>query len=906
MAVLIALHQIQIQRIMNYLSYQKNYSHGSFKKLFLLRNLFFLFFLTFFINTHLSGQCANSQSAWAGNAVSSANNGGWVSWSGAVQARNTPNNTGTSNNLGTGLASTTRSLYVTGYNLNIPCNAIIDSITFMVIRRNTGTSDVTDNSVTINNPTNQGPAIGSVNMATTDLWYQSTTDWDTVYYSHANWGTTLTPDKINQSGFGLVLTALNTGAASSKIEVDAVEMKVCYSLPSAGAYNLPITYTVDKSSACEGEGAINIQNTAGGNGNYEYSIDDGSTWQTSGSFTNLAPSIYKILVRNTDGSCQTTVIFCPITADDRLLQGGDMLVSCEAVTNTSTTLAIERLTTINDSYTNGDVGFDVSGEYPLHPFEWTYNELGGNVQSTTWDTDLNIYTGLSNLYDLFNLNVLPVVIKIDGITGAITKLDTLPGNVGIGTIEYDTLCSQLFVSNMEDGKIYRLDPNTGNTLSVFDPLNADVDTTDLPPLGERVLGVTFNYNDNRLYYSMWNSDYSNSTSSPNFGVVKNSIRSVAIDPVTCDFLPATDALEIETPWQSELPNPPTPLKDFNVPVFDIEFSDDGQTMLLAEIGYNSSVPAATDHKARILQYTESAGTWTWNSALPTGNTEQMYEIGNNSFSNSRGGVDFALAGLGADGCPIDNEAFIVATMDAALGHQCSSDGCVYGLQYMPIDGANSTNSVLYNISRDIWTQRKGFYGDVDVVHGCLPAYCAPDCELVAITDTTSICLGGQMDLDSIFSISSAGSVTYHTALPATSTNAIPSIIAPTVATTYYASVDTSTCSATDSLFIDVLMVDSIMICNDTTNHIEILAQSGVSNVVWYNSAGTQVGTGGILLVDASSPGMEDGTDSYYYTGADGSGCEVGLCCPIVVSTEDCCKPDICLPFTVTIRRGGRN
>jgi len=80
----------------------------------------------------------------------------------------------------------------------------------------------------------------------------------------------------------------------------------------------------------------------------------------------------------------------------------------------------------------------------------------------------------------------------------------------------------------------------------------------------------------------------------------------------------------------------------------------------------------------------------------------------------------------------------------------------------------------------------------------------------------------------------------------------------------------------------------------------------LTNVVWYNSTDTQVGTGDTLTVNATTLGMADGTDSYYYTGENVSGCEAGLCCPIVVTTEDCCKPDICLPFTVTVRRGARN
>lgn len=117
----------------------------------------------------------------------------------------------------------------------------------------------------------------------------------------------------------------------------------------------------------------------------------------------------------------------------------------------------------------------------------------------------------------------------------------------------------------------------------------------------------------------------------------------------------------------------------------------------------------------------------------------------------------------------------------------------------------------------------------------------------------------------------------------------------------------NTCSAEQTVTLTLSTPQApILICQDTTNHAELIAQSELTGVVWYNSSDAQVGTGTTLLVDATTSGMEDGTDSYYYSAEDGTGCEVGLCCPIVVTTEDCCKPNICLPFTVTIRRGKRN
>ena len=44
----------------------------------------------------------------------------------------------------------------------------------------------------------------------------------------------------------------------------------------------------------------------------EYSIDGGTNWQPSGSFTNLAPGTYNIITRNTDGSCETAYTSNPV------------------------------------------------------------------------------------------------------------------------------------------------------------------------------------------------------------------------------------------------------------------------------------------------------------------------------------------------------------------------------------------------------------------------------------------------------------------------------------------------------------------------------------------------------------------------------------------------------------------
>jgi len=48
------------------------------------------------------------------------------------------------------------------------------------------------------------------------------------------------------------------------------------------------------------DGTITISSPAGGHGNYEYSINGGSSWQASGNYTSLAPGNYNVQIRDKD------------------------------------------------------------------------------------------------------------------------------------------------------------------------------------------------------------------------------------------------------------------------------------------------------------------------------------------------------------------------------------------------------------------------------------------------------------------------------------------------------------------------------------------------------------------------------------------------------------------------------
>ena len=50
-------------------------------------------------------------------------------------------------------------------------------------------------------------------------------------------------------------------------------------------------------------GTITITNPLGGYGTYQYSVNGGTTWQGSGSFTGLAPATYNVRIRDAAQYC---------------------------------------------------------------------------------------------------------------------------------------------------------------------------------------------------------------------------------------------------------------------------------------------------------------------------------------------------------------------------------------------------------------------------------------------------------------------------------------------------------------------------------------------------------------------------------------------------------------------------
>jgi hypothetical protein len=285
------------------------------------------------------------------------------------------------------------------------------------------------------------------------------------------------------------------------------------------------------------------------------------------------------------------------------------------------------------------------------------------------------------------------VYQIDGSTGAVSTFTTaaLPNTgPGLGNIVYDCGNDQFFVTNHEDGKIYRLD-NGGTVASSFDHATPDDGLAGFAPLRERLWGVTVH--NGRVYYGVWNEDSANPSAA-----LANEVWSVALNG-SGDFTGAA---------QLEVSVPPNPSAIYSNPVADIRFTAAG-TMLLAERGM-SGPTFPTPHQSRLLEYVCSPGGW-----APSTN---LFDIGTIPPSSCAGGCDADYSTNGRYWSTGDALQFFPNT--------------IYGLQGLPTTGGTTANSVLVDYQGNLLQQDKTQIGDVALA-------CAADAPCVNISNEKVAC-----------------------------------------------------------------------------------------------------------------------------------------------------------------------
>jgi hypothetical protein len=359
----------------------------------------------------------------------------------------------------------------------------------------------------------------------------------------------------------------------------------------------------------------------------------------------------------------------------------------------------------------------------------------------------NIYVSSTSMY-CTQPNPTPAhIYKIDGTTWNVidyvltnnitgppgTGVNWIPNTgPGLGNLCWDKFHSQIFVTNHEDGKIYRIVDNGSGTAglvqSTFDPYTLDGGTVGFVDRRERLWGIGVygtNTSDVRVYFARWRSDglFTNT-------VGDNEIWSIALDNAG-EFVPSTLRLEINLP-------PLVAGGNFSNPVSDIEFSFTGEMIVAERTMIGDSGPCFAHgswaHSSRVLEYPRD-GMGLYNDLIYT-----WHRInGSGNKVNAAGGVDFGYGQYDRNtNTNSDCDSMFIATGDYLFP---VTGGRVYGMQLSDrsTNGLFNIEDFSHFIDMDdiiVGTQDKNSLGDVDVYRKDI---CSDTNDCVTIVKDTVYC-----------------------------------------------------------------------------------------------------------------------------------------------------------------------
>ena len=302
---------------------------------------------------------------------------------------------------------------------------------------------------------------------------------------------------------------------------------------------------------------------------------------------------------------------------------------------------------------------------------------------------------------------------------------------GLGNIAYDRFSNHLFVTNLEDGKIYSINSATNTITDVFDPFDAydhAVDGDGLVDSLNRIWGIQTLTCERpaKVFFARQNEDgnVDNLTNRP------KEIWSIQVDD-NGRFIgnDGDENLEVTIALGRQLK------------ITDIAFNAMCNRMLVAERG--------DDHKSRIFEYTlNGSGDWIFNQRIHVGifdDDAPAQEDGIIRGTSAAGGVSY---GAGEFGGVVDSSCDSIIWGTTNCGDLAADPGrCdIYGLQGVSRNGnvveTNSMTDIYIDFDPGFTNDPLNFksnIGEVEVFNCC----CIND-EGRNVINTTTSAIGGSV------------------------------------------------------------------------------------------------------------------------------------------------------------------
>lgn len=319
---------------------------------------------------------------------------------------------------------------------------------------------------------------------------------------------------------------------------------------------------------------------------------------------------------------------------------------------------------------------------------------------------------------------------------------------GLGNIVYDEAHDQYFVTNIEDGRIYRLN-NAGTILDSYDPFSNDNGAAGISNIEEIVYGLAIERSSNRLFFGGTDLSLGSDAEPGSPGIYSISLTATGGFPGTINNTNMPSGVSYNNYEQNtETAHATIPIDGGVLPgsasgdlvylISDLDFNTNGDLVVGVRVSCNSSFFSSYNHYSEVNIVTKNTGTGIFNNSV----TElDVSATGSYADEDTYGGVATYVDNNGND---------IIAVSSADILNESGPHG-VAVFNDPPNSGSiNPLAAISYGVAGN---DPKGVGGDVNLWTSCTCIITADITEQCHNNDTRNV----STDDYSIFTISATSS-----------------------------------------------------------------------------------------------------------------------------------------------------